>query len=495
MGCMTSTGQRERARPADRDARPEGPAARSESPAARSEGPAVQAAAPARARPIRAPRARAFARGQVGGLARPFWVLWGGTLINRIGYLVEPFLAFYLTGVRGLSLATTGAVLAMSGAGSIVSQLASGALSDRIGRRSVLTLGMLANAAALIGLGYSRSLPAIFTATLIFGATIDMYRPASAALVADLVQPADRPRAYGLLFWAVNLGFSVAMVLGGALARSGFMWLFWADAGTCAVVGVISWRWLPRDRPAGVPRAAPRAGGPQAGAARMPAGRGGRGRGLLGRLAGRLTSRRRGLLGDPLMIAYLALSLCYCFVYLQAYTTLPLAMHLQGLSPQEYGLAMAVNGIVIVALQPLVSGWLGRHDHCAVLAVGFVIVGLGFGLTALAGSVEAYAATVVVWTLGEIVTAGLGAAIVADLAPASMRGRYSGAYGAVWSAAYLLGPLGGTRLLALGAGVLWLCCGLLAAAAAAGLLVLRPAIRRRSRVAQANGGDRSELDK
>ena len=69
--------------------------------------------------------------------------------------------------------------------------------------------------------------------------------------------------------------------------------------------------------------------------------------------------------------------------------------------------------------------------------MGFVVVGLGFGLTALAGSVLAYAATVVVWTLGEIVTAGLGAAIVADLAPPSMRGRYSGAYGAVRSAAYL----------------------------------------------------------
>jgi MFS family permease len=183
------------------------------------------------------------------------------------------------------------------------------------------------------------------------------------------------------------------------------------------------------------------------------------------------------------MIAFLALSLCYCFVYLQAYTSLPLAMRLHGLSPQKYGLAMAVNGILIVALQPLVSGWLGRHDHTAVLAAGFVIVGLGFGLTALAGSVVAHAATVAVWTLGEIVTAGIGAAIVADLAPASMRGRYSGAYGAIWSAAYLLGPLGGTRLLALGAPVLWLTCGLLAAAASAGLLALGPAIRRRSQPA------------
>jgi predicted MFS family arabinose efflux permease len=50
-------------------------------------------------------------------------------------------------------------------------------------------------------------------------------------------------------YQAVNLGFSVAMVLGGTLARSGFQRLFWADAGTCAMVGVLAWRGLPRGRP------------------------------------------------------------------------------------------------------------------------------------------------------------------------------------------------------------------------------------------------------
>jgi predicted MFS family arabinose efflux permease len=403
----------------------------------------------------RAPgRVSAFARARVGGLPRPFWVLWSGTLINRIGYMVEPFLAFYLTGVRGLPLTTTGAVIATSGAGSVISQFVSGSLTDRIGRRATLTLGMLANAAALVALGYARGLAPLVAATLLFGMTIDIYRPASSALVADLVPPADRPRAYGLLFWALNLGFSVAMVLGGTLARSGFEWLFWADAGTCAIVGVLAWRLLPAGSP-------------------------GQDRSARKRPAGDRSGLLRTLAHDRVMLAYLALTLSYCFVYLQAYTTLPLAMHLRGLSPQDYGLAMAVNGILIVALQPLVSGWLDKHDHGTVLAAGFVIVGLGFGLTALAGSLLAYAAAVAVWTLGEIITAGLGAAIVTDLAPASMRGRYSGAYGAVWSAAYLLGPLGGTRLLELGAPVLWVTCGFLGVGSAGGLLAMRPAIRRR----------------
>lgn len=133
-----------------------------------------------------------------------------------------------------------------------------------------------------------------------------------------------------------------------------------------------------------------------------------------------------------------------------------------------------------VAVQPLVSGWLGRPDHSSVLAIGFVVGGLGFGLTALAHSTAAYAATVVVWTLGEIITAGLGATIVSELAPVHMRGRYSGAYGAIWSAAYLAAPLGGTRLLGIGAPVLWLTCACLAGLAATAMLALGPAVRRRA---------------
>lgn len=239
------------------------------------------------------PRLLAIARTRAGGLPRPFWVLWSGMLINRIGYMVEPFLAYYLTGVRGLSLAATGVILAMSGAGSVVSQIVSGALSDRIGRRVTLTVGMLANSAALLGLGYSKGLVPIVIATLIFGFTIDMYRPASSALVADLVAPAERPRAYGLLFWAVNLGFSVAMVLGGTLARSGFLWLFWADAGTCAVVGAIVWRGIPETRPGHLPRARRPRPAVSAATARAGCGTAPRGR----------AETRRGVIHDPLMTA------------------------------------------------------------------------------------------------------------------------------------------------------------------------------------------------
>jgi MFS family permease len=389
-----------------------------------------------------------FLHTRVGGLPRAFWALWAGSFVNRLGTMVEPFLAFYLTGVRGFSLAATGAVLALFGLGSVLSQTLGGVLADRVGRRATLTGGMLATAAAMLALGYATATPVVVVVVFVLGVTIDMYRPASQALVADLVGPADRARAYGLLFWAINLGFAVAMVLGGTLARAGFSWLFWCDAATCAVFALLVWRAVPETRTRR--------------ADRPPGGFG-------------------DVLRDRVAVASVLIVFGYAFVYLQAYSTLPLAMGRAGLPPSAYGLAMAVNGIGIVVIQPLTVAWLNRRDASRVLAAGMGVVGLGFGLTALAGSTPLFAASVLVWTVGEVLFATVSLSIIADLAPPHLRGRYNGFYGTAFSVAALLGPIGGSALLGVGAWLPWVTCAALCAMSGAGALAVAPAVRRRRR--------------
>ncbi|MFB9195820.1 MDR family MFS transporter [Actinomadura verrucosospora] len=399
-------------------------------------------------------RFAAFLRPRVGGFPRPFWVLWAGTLLNRLGTMVEPFLGLYLTTMRGLSLAQAGVTMAVLGAGSLAGQLAGGMLADRIGRRATLTLATVGTGAAMLALGYAQGLAAILAAALVLGLLLDMYRPAAQAMVADIISPAERPRAFGLLFWAINLGWAFAMVLGGTLAQQGFLWLFWIDALTCAAFGLLVWRAIPETRTREA--RAERAGG-------------------FGRV-----------LRDRVMVGYVLVTLFYTFVLMQGMTTMPLAMKEDGLGPQSYGLAIAANGTLIIIVQPLVNAWLARRDHSLVLAAGFALVGAGYGLTSLASSVAAYTATILVWTLGEIIAASVLQAVVADLAPADLRGRYGGLYGMAWSGGFLLAPLGGTQLLgAGGAPALWLTCAGLALGAAAAQLALAPAIRRRRAAALA----------
>ena len=399
-------------------------------------------------------RVTAFLRPRLGGLPRTFWVLWAGQLLNRLGTMVEPFLGLYLTTVRHMTVTQAGVVMGALGAGSLLGQLAGGALADRIGRRATLTGATLASGAAMLWLGYAEGMPALLAAAFTLGLVLDMYRPAAWAMVADLIDPSDRPRAFGLLFWAVNLGWGAAMVLGGNLAGHGFLLLFWIDALSCAAFGLLVWRAVPETRPDGPPEE--RRGGAWA-----------------------------AMLRDRVMVAYVLITLAFTFVLTQALTTLPLAMKEHGLGPRDYGLAVAANALGIITVQPLVGAWLSRRDHSRVLAAGFAVVGIGFGLTTLAATVWAYTGVILVWTMGEIVAASVQQAIVADLAPEHLRGRYNGLYGLAWSGGVLLAPLGGTRLLEVGAPALWLTCLALCLGAAAAQLALGPAIRRRKGAALA----------
>ena len=388
-----------------------------------------------------------FLRTRLGGLPRSFWMLWTGTLVNRLGMLVLPFLALYLTSDRGLSVAAAGTILALLGVGQVFSQLIGGVLTDRIGRRATLTGGLLATGAIMLALGYLDRLELIAGAALLLGLALDVFRPATQSIIADLVPGGDRARAFGLLLWAMNLGFSVAMVLGGVLARAGFTTLFWVDAMTCVLFGLMVWRAVPETR--GV-----------AGRTRLPGG-------------------FADVLRDRVMIGLMAISLVVAFVFLQNMATLPLAMRDDGLSAASYGLVMAVNGVVIVVVQPLIGHRLGRFDASRVLAFGILLTGVGFGSTAIVSTTAGYAACTVFWTLGEIVIQSVGVAIVAELAPPHLRGRYNGAYGTAAGLAAFVAPLGGTQLLVLGAPVLWSTCLALCVAAAVAQLVLGAAVRRR----------------
>ncbi len=395
-----------------------------------------------------ADRITAEMRRSVGGLPPPFWAVWTGTLVNRTGTFVEPFLVLYLTSHLHVGAATAGAVLAVAGAGSIIAQPPGGVLADRIGRRYALAAGMVGTAATELMLGYSSGLTQIFASAALFGCFVDLYRPSVQALVADIVPPTERPRAYGLLFWAINLGFSGAMVLGGLLAQGGFIWLFWADALTCVVFAFLVVRAIPETRPARAPELAP------------------------GRLADALR--------DKVFLVLVLINLGYASLYAQGTVGLPLSMRRSGLSPLAFGMTIALNGIVIILVQPFVSARLASRDHSRVMAFGQLLVGIGFGLGAFATTLGGYMFTVVVWTLGEIAVASVMGAIIAGMSPAHIRGRYAGVAGLAWGGGAVLGPLIGSAVLqAAGASALWFGCAALGAVLCAAQLGLGNSIRAR----------------
>jgi MFS family permease len=137
-----------------------------------------------------------------------------------------------------------------------------------------------------------------------------------------------------------------------------------------------------------------------------------------------------------------------------------------GLTGADLGLLLSINGALIVLLELPVSALTMRRPAREMIALAFVLIGAGFGLTGLAHSLPLLGITVAVWTLGEMVGAPVSYAYVADLAPEHMRGRYQGIYGIAWSSGAVTGPALGTFLFARWGDGFWALCAAFGLAAA-----------------------------
>jgi MFS family permease len=170
----------------------------------------------------------------------------------------------------------------------------------------------------------------------------------------------------------------------------------------------------------------------------------------------RMSARVGQALRDPMLLVFVLLSLFVGIIYSQGQVTLPLDMAANGLPPSDYGLAIAVNGALIVLITLQVSRMAESWPRYVAMAVAALLLGVGFGLTELAGSLAFYALTVAIWTVGEVVGAAVAPVIVAEMSPPAMRGLYQGIWGSSWGLAFFVGPaLGGFVFQNFGSPVLW----------------------------------------
>jgi MFS family permease len=318
-----------------------------------------------------------------------------------------------------------------------------GWVADRLGRRNAIALSMFSAAATMMLLSQADSLPLIVVLTTLTGVTSEMYRPAASALLADLTPAGDRIPAFALNRLAINVGFAAGPATAGFLAEESFFLVFLGDALTCVVFGIIALVALPE----GV---------------RVRRGEERRGEAI------------RTIFRDRAFVLFLVSSVLGAFVYFQSQTTFPLHVRASGLSDSDYGLLISLNGLAIVLFELPLVAISRRFPARPVLAIGSVLVGLGFALNAIADDRPELALTVLIWTLGEIIYAPVASAYVADIAPEHLRGRYQGAWGLTWGLAFMLGPGIGAAVFAWSADALWLGCGLLGLAAALLLLPGRP---------------------
>jgi len=351
-------------------------------------------------------------------VTRPLLVIFLTILVNLIGFgIIIPLLPFYAE-TFGASPLVIGLLFAVFSLCQLIAAPALGDLSDRYGRRPVLIFSLAGTVLSFLMLAVAQSITMLFLARIVDGLSGGNISTAR-AYVADVTEPKDRARAYGLIGAAFGLGFILGPALSGLLSRISYTAPIWAAAVITLVATAMAWFWLPET----VHRAAAGTGMPFRNLAQL--------------------MRRPGLR------RMLIIDFVYWLAFAVFQTTFALfAARRFGFDVPQTGYFFAAFGVLGAIVQGgLIRPVVQRLGDKPTFMVGLVCAAVGLVASTLVHSVALFALTLVPLALGI----GFGHPTVSSLVSRAGRGdeqgRVQGAAGAVESLGRTIGPVWGNASL------------------------------------------------
>ncbi len=343
------------------------------------------------------------------GLPRTVWTLAGLALVNRAGTMVFPFLSLYLTRQLGFSSESAALVMLAFGAGSIVGSYGGGWFATRIGSIRVQQLSLLSSGLAFLALPWLDSVTSLSAGTFIVSTLGDSFRPAVMSAVSELSPRGLAPRGFALMRLAVNLGMAIGPAAGGWLALYNYDYLFFVDGGSCIAAGALTWLALGKHE-----------------ASRAP---------IVSRKVSRAAWR------DLPFLAFIGLIFLFAIAFFQIFCTLPLYFHDRyGFDESAIGGLLAFNATIIVVFEMLLVKTFEKRNPLHLFAGGSILVGLGLAILPFGSSVGFAALSIVVWSVGEMLSLPFANAIVATRAGHHGSGEYMGLYTVAFSCAFMAAP-------------------------------------------------------
>lgn len=362
------------------------------------------------------------------GLKREIYILFISRVVNALGAFIFPFMTLLLKDKIGLDESAVGFFSAMCGLVYAPASLMGGKISDTMGRKKVLvifeSLGMSSYIVCIFLEPGMTMVYILMSASFFFG----IAGPSHDAMVADLAEDEERQGAYSLLYLGFNLGFAVAMLFAGRLFANHLKLMFAIDAATAFLaIGLIAMFIKETHNPEESKIMAKEA-----------------------ELRGDNTFEAHSnepifkiLIRRPILMYFAMAIFGYRFVYSQWSFLMPLhaSSNFGEAGYKLYGTLGSINALVVVILTPILTSLFKKYTNIRRIIYAGILFTIGFSMLGFISVKLAFYASVIIFTLGEILEAISIMPFIMNHTPASHRGRMSSILPMIMGAGYMIGPL------------------------------------------------------
>ncbi|MDB5112675.1 MAG: transporter [Mucilaginibacter sp.] len=380
------------------------------------------------------------------GLSKNSWYLCIVMLINRSGTMVVPFMSIYCIQQLHFSIVQAGTIMALFGVGSITGAFIGGKLTDRIGFYDLQVGALLIGGLLFLLLGYQCTFWGLSIGTFILSFCNESFRPANSTAIAHYSTGENRTRSYSLNRLAVNLGWGVGGAIGGVLASINYHLLFWVDGCTNIVAAVLLLTLMPRSK-----------------------------------VAKTIEKHDKSVVKisaykDKIYLLFILLATLFGMCFYQFFIMQPVFFKIQWHFTELFiGSLMALNGVLIAATEMvLVHSLEGKRNGLIYISMGVITAGIGYTLLNLLPHDKIAAIFIVILiTLGEMLSMPFMNSFWISRTNPYNRGEYAALYTMSWSAAQVLAPFFGSKLITYGGFyLLWWLLGAISLLTAIGYMFL-----------------------
>jgi predicted MFS family arabinose efflux permease len=375
-------------------------------------------------------------------IPRNVWIVAFSTLINRAGSMVIPFLVIYITTVIGVSTSKAGLVLAIYGLGGLCTSPFMGKLSDKLGALRIMKTSLIFTGIILILYSFVKNFYGVLLMTLLLSVISEAFRPANLALLSNETEPEQRKTAFALNRLMINLGMSVGPVVGGFLSAINFSFLFYVDGATSILAAIFLMSSHIKPKKELAHEAANAEHSAQA---------------VSGKEKTEKSKTHKSVLRDKRFLLFMLAIIPVELVFFQHLGVYPLYIVKQlGHSTATFGLLIMINTVLIILTEVPLNNAMSNWNDAKLIALGSVLCAVGYGAMVISGNIGFIAATIIIWTFGEMIFFPASASFVSSVSPEDRRGEYMGYFQTTFSFSLMLGPWFGTLIFDhFGSTILW----------------------------------------